>query len=174
MAGQASDIRAGGAFVELYLKGDKKVRAGLDLVASRADRFTLVLGTMAKASRVAFGQVAIASKAMGVAVSKGIAVAVKATKALNAQMAALLISSRRILPGVAVPASRISRRCDDGSRCTNERIRRSTLLRLQGFQIRRAGIRAGISGSGRAIPSRRCRRLSSACCMTSICRVSPV
>ena len=60
MAASASDIRAGGAFVELYLKGGHLVEQGLDGIAHKTRAFTTALSTMATVSNITIGHSAAA------------------------------------------------------------------------------------------------------------------
>ncbi|MDR0328518.1 MAG: phage tail tape measure protein, partial [Planctomycetaceae bacterium] len=56
----ASDIRAGGAFVELYLKGGHLVEQGLDKVANKTRAFAMSLSTVASISNITYGHSATA------------------------------------------------------------------------------------------------------------------
>jgi len=83
----ASDIRAGGAFVELYLKGGHLVEQGLDRVANKTRAFAMSLSTVASISNITYGHsaTAIRTSLTTIAntvnkVSKGIQTSVKATE----------------------------------------------------------------------------------------------
>jgi len=60
MATAAADIRAGGAFVELYLKGGQVVEQGLDRIAGKTKAFTTALSTMASLANISYGHSATA------------------------------------------------------------------------------------------------------------------
>jgi len=54
------DIRAGGAFVELYLKGGHLVEQGLDKVAAKTKAFANTIATVASISNITYGHTAVA------------------------------------------------------------------------------------------------------------------
>jgi len=56
----ASDIRAGGAFVELYLKGGHVVEQSLDKIANKTRAFATALSTVATISNITYGHSATA------------------------------------------------------------------------------------------------------------------